>query len=246
MKKILIIIAVFAIALQACKKNEAEPGLAALTVVNATVGAPELYTNNTGGSIIYSKYAANDILGFGMSRAFAAKAGTRSVVITPGTDTTKTFYSQSVDFKAGVVNSLFLTGEMPNVEAVYVAAESFPKYKDNVIGVRLINLSPNSPAISINMSGTPLVKEVASLSYKQKSDFKTYDGNDVLKELTFEIRDAATQVLLASYTIPSIPDPAYPTVSMGSASFYNITLVVKGLIGGTDANAFGVFPVPHF
>ncbi|MBO9572062.1 MAG: DUF4397 domain-containing protein, partial [Chitinophagaceae bacterium] len=98
--------------------------------------------------------------------------------------------------------------------------ENFPRHTDSTTGVRFVNLSPNSPELSINLVGSPNGSEVTSLPYKAVTEFKNYSATWADNFYDFEIRNAATGEVLGFYT--------YHTL----ARMRNVTLIVRGLIDG--------------
>ncbi len=236
----IIAIALF-IMVQACKKENILLENASINVVNATVDLTSLITNFTGKTITYSAVKPVQRTNYGTNQAYAVPAGNTNVSIVSFADTSKVLLSENKTNKAGQLNTLFLTGQLPNLESVYLENENFPTYTDEVIGVRVINLSPGSPAVSVNLVASPTVKEVSSLTYKQISPFKTYPIVNYATPISFEIRDAVNGDLLSTYSIPTTG-----TISVGGSVHKNITIVIKGLVGGTGTNSFGTFAVAHF
>jgi hypothetical protein len=248
MKKTLILL-LTGLVIQSCKKEEGTSALASLTVVNAAidVAAAKAYASDKKAN--WSGIVVADAINHAFFKHLGVFAGTKNVVAVNSADTTKTLYSGTGEFKEAGLNTLFLCGQAGSYEGVYLADENLPTYTEEVIGIRFINLSPNSPAISINLTATPAVNETTNLAYKQKSEFKPYPGNAavITTGIAFQVRNATTGALLASYTLPAAPVSPYTTATVAQARFKNVTLVIKGLVGTTTgANAFGVFPVSHY
>ncbi|MBC8034389.1 MAG: DUF4397 domain-containing protein [Chitinophagaceae bacterium] len=247
MKKILFTIFTALVFLQACKEDEqSTPALSSLRLVNAAIDIASVKLNTEAKPFWYN-IPASDVANFANSRPYAINAGTKNVLIAPTADSTKFLVNEPKEFKPGQLNSLFLCGQAPTYEHVYLADESFPKLIEEAIAFRFINLSPGSPALSVNLAATPTVNETANLAYKQVTAFKNYPDVVVTNPIVFQVRNATTGVVLATYTLPVAPVSPYTTVSTSLSKFRNVTLVVKGLVGTTaGVNAFGLFPVPHY
>lgn len=247
MKKILMIL--FAgLVIQSCKKEESLPALGSLTVVNAAIDAAVAKAYASDKKVNWSAIPTGDVINFANFKHFGVFVGGKSVNAVISADTTKTLYNGTGDFKEGGLNTLFLCGQTGAYEGIYLVNENLPSYTEEVVGIRFINLSPNSSAISVNLTATPTVNETASLMYKQKTEFKTYPANAavITTGIAFQVKNAATGALLASYTLTAAAVSLYTTATVAQARFKNVTLVIKGLVGGTGANAFGVFPVAHY
>ena len=247
MKKIIMILLIGLI-IQSCKKQEStQKALSSLTLVNTSIDIVGLKLNTSGLIQSWSGIPAGNVTNFANSKHYGVFVGTRSVTVTVAADSTKTLYSASQEFKEGAFNTLFLCGQTGSYEGVYLTDENLPNYTEEVVSIRFINLSPNSPAVSINLTATPAVNEAANLVYKQKSEFKTYPAGNVAAGIAFQVKNAVTGSLLASYTLPAAAVSPYTTATVAQARFKNVTLVIKGLAGTTTGtNAFGVFPVAHY
>lgn len=245
MKKIFMIL-LMGLVIQSCKKKESTPALASITVVNAAIDATGAKFYASEKRINWSAIPAGDVINFANFKHFGVFTGSKNVNAVISADTTKTLFSGTGGFKEGGLNTLFLCGQIGNYEGIYLSNENLPNYTNEVIGIRFINLSPNSPALNVTLGTSSSVIEAAALAYKQQTIFKTYPVTVLNVPIVFQFRDATTDNILGSYSLPVAPVSPYTTVSVGSARNKNVTLVVKGLVGGTGANAFGVFPVAHY
>ena len=205
------------------------PQLASVNVVNAVINASAIKVNTTGSNITYASYT--DSVKFGAFKLYSLNAGSEAPLsIVATADTTKFLFNASLSINAGEMYSLFLAGQYPAADTVWVR-EAFNNYTDSLIGVRFINLSPNSSSVKINIKGNTTQNEVASLGFKQFTDFKQYVAKSANANYQFEVRDAVTSALLTNFTLTY-------------TRFHNHTLVIKGLAGVTSgANAFSVFSV---
>jgi hypothetical protein len=216
----------------ACEKNDSDiPQLTSVNVVHAVVNASAVKVNTTGSAITYISYT--DSIKFGASKLYSLVAGSATPLsIVATADTTKPLFNTHLSISAGEMYSLFLAGQYPAADTVWVK-EELNNYTDSLIGIRFINLSPNSGPVKINIKGNTTQNETADLSYKQISTFKQYAAKSVNPNYQFEVRDAVTSTLLTSFTL------AY-------TRFHNHTLVIKGLTGVTGTNAIGVFSVSPY
>jgi hypothetical protein len=214
-----------------CKKNNTDvPLLASVNVVHAVVNAPTVKVNTTGATVTYLTFA--DSINYGAAKAYAipGRANVPFAIVSTK-DTTKPLFNASFAIGEGETYSLFLAGQYPQCDTVWVR-DYISNYTDSLVGVRFINLSPNSSAININIKGNTGL-EATGLAYKQITAFKTYPAKSTNGSYIFEVRDAATGNLLTTFTL---------TI----ARFHNHTLVIKGLAGATGTNALGIFAENHF
>lgn len=231
-------------AISACKKTEIKkPEFSSVTVVNAMVNAGAVKVNYFGESINWLAYAAGtSTVNYGGSQVYGFKPG-NNIHIVQSLDTTKTLFNAKVTENDQDYYSLFLTGTLAAPEVI-VKKEALARYYDQeVIAVRVINLSPNSAPVNVTLSSSSTVNEFTGVAYKQITEFKklSYPATLVTGSNIFQVRDAAGN-LLASYTLP-----ATGTLSVATARYKNITLVVRGLQGTTTGtNAFAVSAIPNF
>lgn len=215
-----------------CEKDEVPtPGLTSVNVVHAVVNASAIKVNPTGSNIIYSSYT--DSIKFGAAKVYSLQAGTEApVTIVSTADTTKPLFTATLPTGPGEMYSLFLAGQYPQADTVWVRDE-ISNYTDSLIGIRFINLSPNSNAIKINIKGKTQ-NEASDLGYKQITAFKQYAAKSANTNYQFEVRDAVTSTLLTSFTLTY-------------TRFHNHTLVIKGLSDvTTGTNAISVFSVSPY
>ena len=220
-------------AMTGCEKDEAPtPELTSVNIVHAMVNAPAIKVNPTGSNITYITYT--DSIKFGSAKVYSLKAGTEApVTIVSTADTTKPLFTATLPTGPGEMYSLFLAGQYPQADTVWVRDE-LNNYKDSLIGVRFINLSPNSSGVKVNIKGNATQYEATDLRYKQITAFKQYAAKSANTNYQFEVRDAVTNTLLTSFTL------AY-------TRFHNHTLVIKGLSDvTTGTNAISVFSVSPY
>ena len=221
-----------------CEKDKEAPSIATINVVNAAVNAGTVKVNNFGTPITWSTYTGtNSSVAFSAFRVYAVPAGNAPITIVPTSDTLTPIYNNSIATTGGDVYSLYLIGQSPTYESILVK-ETIPAiaYTDSSVNVRFINLVPNSAAVNVNLSTTTAVNEWSNIAYKSSGDFRKYDAKAANgANLIFQIKDASTGTQRASFTLP-----------LASTRFHSVTLVFKGLIGGTSPNAAGVLQVGNF
>lgn len=216
-----------------CKKDDKPtPQLTSVNIVHAVLNTSAIKVNPTGSEITYISYT--DSIRFGAAKVYSLPAGMESpVTIVATADTTKPLFRATLPTGAGEIYSLFLTGQYPQADTVWVRDE-LNNYTDSLVGIRFINLSPNSNGVKVNIKGNTTQYEATDLGYKQITAFKQYAAKSSNTNYQFEVRDAVTSTLLTSFTL------AY-------TRFHNHTLVIKGLSDvTTGANAISVFSVSPY
>lgn len=168
---------------------------------------------------------------------FSITAGSEQLYIFPVTDSLKPYYQNSFASVEGEIYSLFLGGTTASVESVLIK-ETLPNRSDSSFGVRFINLSPGSPAIKVTLSTSATTSEFSNLAYKQFSEYKTYSATAANPTYTFQVRNASTDAVITSFTVTGT------TIASGIPVFRNITLVLRGIVGGLPAA--GITRVNHF
>jgi len=221
----------------ACKKDVKEyKSTANVIAINAAIGAGSVKINVGSTSGFY--YAKAPDLAFGASSVNGAYTGSNMLTVVSSTDTTKTLFTNQINLEP--INTLYISGQSPTIDTMLRAEKDFPYVQyaninpDYSMYVRFVNLSPNSTPLNINIKAAA-TNEVTAMSYKGISVFKKYAALTTTADYIFEVRDAATNAILTTYTL-SVANNRYKTV----------TLVIKGLVGTTTgANAFGIFPVVY-
>lgn len=231
--QLFILVLIITASITGCKKDEVPTfELTSVNIIHAVVNASAIKVNPTGSNIIYSSYT--DSIKFGAAKVYSLKAGTENpVTIVTTADTTKPLFTATLPTGRGEMYSLFLAGQYPKADTVWVRDE-LSNYKDSLIGVRFINLSPNSTGLKINIKGNTTQYEATDLGYKQITTFKQYAAKSANTNYQFEVRDAVTSTLLTSFTLTY-------------TRFHNHTLVIKGLSDvTTGTNAISVFSVAPY
>lgn len=225
LNKILFIICISS-GLFSCKKDAAVTlDAGAINVTNAVIGAPTL-TLITSPSIVSSsnQISANNFAFMPVvSGQTAIKIAVPAVAATATAAATSevVYYNQTLAVDNNTNYSLFLIGASPAaVENVLIKETYTRTYADSVCGVRFINLAQGNTPVSVNIKTQANGSEVASIAYKAYTDFKKYPAKKVNSSYIFEFRNAATGVLITSYTLTT-------------PYFHNVTLALRGTIGGS-------------
>jgi hypothetical protein len=242
MNKLLNLVSILLMVLlfQGCKKETEDIKLTAtVNIINAAVNVPGVKVNTSGGNIVYSIVTQ---IAYGAGQLNYVPRTSTPVVIVKAADSTA-LVNITFNFQSPVY-SLYLVGQSPAIENMLVEETNFPFIRqditapssDSVVNVRFVNLSPNSVPVKIKINGAT-VNEVDNLPYKSVSAWKAYTAKLVTTNYAFQVRNAATDALLASYTFSAT----------GTNRFKNVALIIKGLQGTTSGvNAYGVSVVNYF
>lgn len=214
-----------------CKKDNVLTDLASVNIINATVNVTSARVNYQGLSVFYS--ALNDKVSFGANKVYTIPANTlRLIDIVSATDSTISLYHRKIKLAPGNIYSLYLAGQSTAVDTLFLK-DNIPYRTDSTAGVRFMNLSYNSTPVNVTLSTTTTVNEFNNIAYKGITDFKTYPALKTNTSYVFQIRDGVSNNLLTSYTLTT-------------PRFFNCTLVLKGIVGGTGTNALGVMRVNNY
>lgn len=247
MKKLKIFLILPMLAFISCSKDELvnpEPLLASVNVVNATTDQNTILVNKYGTAIDYSKLS-NDIY-FQGATSFGLASGNLPFTIVSGDDTGKVLYNADLELKPSKMYSLFVAGNASKRDNFLFEETAVPRYKDSLIGVRVINLSPDGPDFNVTTTSMPDKIEFSAVKYGTKSDFKSFaiNAQAVANGVGFEISDPQTNDVLASYYLSEWGWP----ISTNSIRFKSMTLVVCGSLSAMPYTNeyFTVFAVPNY
>ncbi len=224
-----LLVSVYSLLFSSCKKHEFEVSpLASFKIVNTVAGAPAARMNGT------SRTVANNSSG-----DFVLHAGVPNIYVWPVGDSLNPFYNSNkgLPVKEKEIYSLFLGGSN-NTREVILIKENLPLRLDSSAGVRIINLATNSPAIKVTLSTTSTVSEYGNIAFKQVTDFKSFPAYNVNSTYTFQFRNAATDALYSSITMSGA------SLASFVPRFRNVTLVFRGVVGGSPAP--GITRVNHY
>lgn len=236
-----------------CKKKEIPQSYASINVVNSAINAGSVKINYYGKNVTWSSLVGSiGLIGYGENQVLTVSNLNVDYpfTIVPALDTTKTVVRQKLFIEPNGRYTLFATGQSPNFDAVFIKETSIGyNFTDSAIAVRFVNLSPNSPTVNITLANNQTTNEFTGLVYKQITAFKNYTVLKVIPSgsITFQIRDANSDLVLSTYTIPATVVSPYLKVSTSLSRFKSLTLAIKGLAGTTTGtNAYSVFPIAHY
>lgn len=203
-----------------CKKDETEyRSTANIVVVNAWAGGTPLKAQvGATGGFAWSR-ASN--LAYGAAATYSGYTGESTVNVVSAADTTKVLFQRSIGL--GPVSTLYITGLSSATDTIFRAEMAIPYINAGDISaemamhVRFVNLSPNSTPINIRLAGST-ANEVAGLAYKGISAFRKYVALSSTANYVFEARDAATNALLASFTL-----------NTGATRYRSASVIIRGL-----------------
>lgn len=230
----------FSVIIFSCKKNTIEKRPSAiLMVATAVIGGGNVKLNDN------EKDSAKAYNG----KAFAVRPGMSNIKLFATNNTAKPYFNTTQETTEGGIYSVFLSGTGADAAGLFVK-ESIPlRYLDSAVGVRVINLSPNSNSLNITLASETVTNLFYQLEYRKLFQYVKVPAKTTIPSgsLTFQVRDGVTNALLATYALPTSVNATYPNISITLSRFRNITLVIKGLQGTTTGpDAFGIFPVANY
>jgi hypothetical protein len=229
----LILVLLSSLVFFSCKKEyNLRSGGTSLNMVNVMGGSTSLVAGfgNTE-PIQYYNHAYQ--VGYGSFNVYTGYEGIIPISFVDLADTNHVLLNATVDLGKVSIYSLFLTGTVTSPDTLFIRDE-IPYYNpaDSVTGIRFVNLSTDSKPVSVNIAGNTNGSEIASLSYKQITEFKKYPATNSLPEngqYLFEIRDAASGELLTTCT--------YYVISNGiTTTGKSVTVVFYGQENGSADN----------
>lgn len=231
MKKNNIFIAIFVLMIIAfaCNKNEAmKLPIASINIVNTITGGQSIKMGSNSTAIANNSFAR-----------IGLPTGTPDIYIFPVTDSLKPYYSMQkvTSIYDGDMYSLFLGGLASQPEGIFIK-EAFPFHGDSTFGIRFVNLLPNGPNVNITLSTSATVNEFSNASYKQITEFKVYPAASTNLSYIFQVRDVTSNSIITSITLSG------SSLTTGVPRFKNITLVLRGVIGGSPSP--GITRVNHY
>lgn len=214
-----------------CNKNKTSGGLTSLNIINAEAGIPSIYVYLTLSDSAF--YLQQSALQYGSCVEYGIPSGTSPLTLINSIDTTKTLLQADLHVTTGGIYSLYLSGQYPNVDTL-LRQDSIPVNIDSVAGLRFINLSSGSQAMTVNLQGNPSSQtEFSGLGYKMISSFRTYPDTSGITSYIFEVRDQASGNLLFTFT-------------WNFTLYRNNTIVIDGSEDPTSLTPIGGFQVNNF
>jgi hypothetical protein len=215
------------LAASSCKKsNSGSSGIASLNIINASPDLPSVIANFSDNTLPF--YLNQAPIYSGSTFEFGIPSGPNPLIIVSSADTIKPVFDGTLNLQAGGIYSLYLAGQGGLADTVFTK-DVIPVYSDSSVGLRFVNLSPDSKPISVNLAGNgPTQTEFSNLAYKQSTGFKTFSANSsVGGAYNFEIRNQANDSLIT-------------TVSWSYTLSKNNTIVINGLENNSSVSVFQV------
>jgi hypothetical protein len=252
-----LMIAIVAAVVFGCGKNKyaSLSGGTSLTIVNLVPGSNSLVTNFSGaaGSKITADtlqyYTTAQQVAYGSFVELGGYQGVTPIAFSPITDTFFIEWSGSLTLPMNTIHSLYLGGtDTLQIDTLFTS-DNPPAHSqgDSSVGIRYINLSFGSNPISVDIQGNSPGSEVATLSYKGVTGFKSFPvTSETPDTCIFEFRDAATSTVLATYSMSGLSNGTNGDQNTNLWRWKNVTLVLGGLPTGTGSTAQSVFEVNDY
>ncbi len=188
------------------------PPAALVTVIQASPDEPQL-------DVFFDNDKVNiNPLNFGDNiDYFRAYTGLRNVNFFNHSTMAK-FFTDTVRLNQNVAYSLFLANKASSPEIVLLT-DSITRPNNGTATVRFVNLSPDSPPVSLAVQGGQVL--AGNIPYKGHTTFTSLTGNI---NNTFEVRQGTTNTVLA----------VLPNVILNTGSVYTIWL--GGLVASTNSS----------
>jgi len=202
-----------------CEDDNRFPNLAtSLKVFHAAVDAPAVHVDYFNTDIAF---ATNPILAFGSStRLTLPPEEQREILFISAEDTLSQLLSTTVSLPRGEIGTLFLAGQGENIEGLFLE-DNIPVLTDSLVGVRFINLSPDSGPISVNLTGEA-GNLSSGLNFKDASGYQELTATSDIASYSFEFKDLDGNVIATS-SVALFPFFQQPLVRR------NLTLALIGL-----------------
>ena len=222
MKKVLfksIGLAVLAIAMVSCEKDDDAPQRSRLMVVHASPNAPNVDVRvNNNVALQNVPFPAN-------SDYLSTNSGATNIKVSP-TGTNTYVIDANVDLAAGMSYSVFAVDDVSKIKAA-VVSDNLADPASGKAHVRFFHFSPNAPAVDIAVTGGPVL-------FSNRT-FNDQSGNASLANFTPV--DAGTynlEVRLAGTNTVVLP---LPGIKLDAGKIY--TTFAKGFVEGTGVQALG-------
>lgn len=224
-----------AIGLGACNKNSVSPSaVSSFTIVNGVMGSTALRTNFSGNPKV--SFSSWQTVTQNSNVEISSYTGSVSLGLIPTSDTTKIVYDSTMELAPWSIHSLFVGGTVSAPTYVFTT-DTIPNTDDSVIAIRFANLYSGVGAVDVVLNdGTGTVVQ-AGMVYPAVGSFMLFHvGTGYPSSYPFQFKDAATGTLIASYTLGTLTAYLHK----------DLAVVLKGMTGGTGANAKGTFLVKYY
>lgn len=215
MKHIFVLTLMLSIWCSSCKKdNFTITPLASLKIVNTVTGGTPAKLRGVFSTTINNNSNSN----------FGRLTDRQDLYVYPITDSLRPYYNnQSINFDARESYTLFMGGTPAAVTSLFVH-ENWAK-QDNKIHIRFLNFSPGSAIVKVNLTTSLDIQEFSNVAFGQLTEFKAYTKAGTTPSYQFQVRNAATNALITSFTMNAA----------NVAGFNNATLILRGNIGASPA-----------
>jgi hypothetical protein len=227
------------------------PNSAPLILVQGPIASETGNFSNVGTLSYASAFVLTPPSGSEEFYAVQSNADTSAV----GTKSPDFMFNGVLNFKAGSLYSLFITGaDTTNPDFLFVQ-DTLPMITDSSVGIRFVNLSTGSSPISINLEGSANGSEVGNLSYKGITGFKQYVNNSTTTDYLFVIRDAATGDSLTQFDFLAsgsynngngLTDPSNSANNGTQLTFKHITIALYGSESSISSNPLNTMSTDNY
>lgn len=239
----LIKILIISIFLFSCKKQESQMiGAVRVNVINAAINVEGVKVRANEGKMSYSMIT--DQVFYGTNKFYFFQPGVISINAINSIDTTNVLFNKKLNLKTSFY-SIYIAGKANEIDTIFREEADLPFIKtdilkplskDSVVNIRFVNLSQNSPPLSVNIKNN-VINEVNDLSYKTISSWNRYSAKLVTTNYLFEIRNAQTGDILFTYSFNATATNRFKCVS----------LIIKGIHGvQMGVSTFGISQINYF
>jgi hypothetical protein len=205
------ILTVFLLGLS-CSKTGAPPTTSSFTIVNVVVNSNPLVTNfmpaEAGGKVpdTLMWFSSALQIGYGSYSELSSYVGSTPLSLSQISDTLATVWSGDVYLASGSIHTFFLIGADTTKLDTLFTTDAIPYYAytgDSVSGLRVVNVSPGSNPISVDIQGGASEPLLSSIPYKDISSFQALPATTAfqISGYNIEFRDAASGMLITTYTL---------------------------------------------
>ena len=206
-------------------------------IVNVVTGGGTAKLNNLATNIANNPSTVGPLT---TGSSFFLEPGNPNIYVWPSTDSLSPYYNANGSVTVTADESYFLViGGTPASPASVLVKESWQNYTDSVVGIRFVNMSPNSTPVNVTLSTSTTTNQFSNVAFKDITDFKQFPATSNVTNYTFQVRRASSpNTVLSSFSI---------SVATGTSAiprFKNVTIVFRGNIGGSPAP--GITRVNHY
>jgi len=214
------------------KSNGTDDSPASINIINAIPDGNSIVP--VFGNELVRYFSSAQTISYGGFALYSPLSGSGNLSITQISDTNRNLFNGKLQFAPGGIYSFFLTGDTLKPDTLFVK-DQLVNYADSSVGVRFVNLSPDSKALTINLIGNDASQtEFEPMGYKGISSFKKYTADiNVPGFYSFEIRDQASGDVLTTFDW-------YYTLHK------NNTIVIAGSVDPASSTPLNLFQINYF